>query len=903
MDLKSLMNSDSSEAARPSLQLQQQHHHQQQQQLQQQQPRNSIQPPPPRSASGSYASPPNPYAPKPTPPLYQHSSIDSRASNGGIPATRLTPLQTPTQTPGQLPGSSAEYPFPNALYQSPSQAQPYRTQVGYQVVTPGPHRPSAPSYQYGAQQNAPSPYGAPPPPAALHHSASHPSMSPTPPALHQQTPQAVRENSMSASQHYGHNPYSVNNQHPEQPSTPLGPPSATQYPRAFAHAQSPYAQPRHRTSSGASHAPLQSVISNSPAQYVGMESPATYGHPAQSQRALSGSYMSETDRERSVSVSPKTRVVPRQGSTGSYYSNQDAMSARNSFSAPQPEHDRLSHQIQPQHEPPNLRSSEDMSHGISPLTMTRPPPLQPLHAPPLAPSPSSRSSQTPKLKNILNDNNMASSPVRQSPAAVSTSGQSRDLSFQSHSHQPVTEVKAEPPPRIKTEGSAFSQEALLQQPVTASSQTFEPSRDSATDYGQQTTQAQLKRPAETEPESAHSVKRVKKRYVEPPIWARYVKSNPRYGNNPQSLAPPSHQLVKRPSPHTQNRANPPQQAQPNGHGPPATTNGTPSAPPSTLAPAIHPRLGPWEVNIKNVQPMSDLLREIGDFLYVHATRNDIGAGDARSGTLEIEAKLGTLIDRNTNSRIATMSRTNQVIDHAITQSGGIRFESFMTELQHKQMNEYLNKAAQASMAPDRVRMDYKHRYERDSFASLNRAGYEALPPSAKVHIRPGHSLKLRTSVDTKAPVGSPQAILGRIVKVRLDDLDIHCPKMDFDCRISVNVEVDLNNRPDVDPELIIDTPHPGDPDAPGDRMKDRLSYKHLAYSVDLTQVTLPGGKKNHELEIEVDTAVLRNEATRLMRGQDSGYETLVDGLLSNVLTLMKAQKDVAPMQIPPQQGR
>lgn len=219
------------------------------------------------------------------------------------------------------------------------------------------------------------------------------------------------------------------------------------------------------------------------------------------------------------------------------------------------------------------------------------------------------------------------------------------------------------------------------------------------------------------------------------------------------------------------------------------------------------------------------------------------------------------------------------------------------------MNEYLNKAAQASMAPDRVRMDYKHRYERDSFASLNRAGYEALPPSAKVHIRPGHSLKLRTSVDTKAPVGSPQAILGRIVKVRLDDLDIHCPKMDFDCRISVNVEVDLNNRPDVDPELIIDTPHPGDPDAPGDRMKDRLSYKHLAYSVDLTQVTLPGGKKNHELEIEVDTAVLRNEATRLMRGQDSGYETLVDGLLSNVLTLMKAQKDVAPMQIPPQQGR
>lgn len=675
------MNNDSSEAARPplQLQLQQQHHHQQQQS------RNSIQPPPPRSASGSYGSPPNPYAPKPTPPLYQHSSIDSRASNGAIPATRLTPLQTPIQTPGQVPGSSTGYPFPSGPYASPSQPQPYRAQDGYQVVTPGASRPPAPLYQYGAQQaqqaqqNASSPYGAPPPPAALHHSASHPSMSPTPPPLHQQTPQAVRENSMSASQQYGHLPYSINNQHPSQPSTPLGPPSAAQYPRAFAHAQSPYGQAHHRTSSGASHGPLQSVISNSPAQYVGMESPVTYGHPSQSQRALSGSYMSETDRERSVSVSPKTRVVPRQGSQGSYYSNQDAMSARNSFSAPQPEHDRLSHQIQPQHEPPNLRSSEDMSHGISPLTMTRPPP-QPLHAPPPQPSPSSRSSQTPKLQNLLNDNNMASSPVRQSPAAVSISGQSRNLS--SISHQPVTEVKAEPPPRIKTEGSGFPQEALLQQPVTASSQTFTPSQDSAADYRQQTPQGQLKRPAESEPESAHPVKRVKKRYAEPPIWARFAKSNPRYGNNPQSLAPPPQQLVRRPSPHPQIRANAPQpqQAQPNGHAPPAITNGTPSAPPSSLAPAIHPRLGPWEVNIKNVQPMNDMLREIGDFLYIHATRNDIGAGDARSGTLEIEAKLGTLIDRNTNSRIATMSRTNQVIDHAITQRGGIRFESFMTEV-------------------------------------------------------------------------------------------------------------------------------------------------------------------------------------------------------------------------------
>lgn len=225
------------------------------------------------------------------------------------------------------------------------------------------------------------------------------------------------------------------------------------------------------------------------------------------------------------------------------------------------------------------------------------------------------------------------------------------------------------------------------------------------------------------------------------------------------------------------------------------------------------------------------------------------------------------------------------------------------------MNDYLNKTVQASMEPGRVKMGYKHRYERDSFATLNRAGYEALPPSARAHLRPGHSLKLRTTIPDpeKVPKDTPPVVLGRIVKVRLDDLDILCPKMDFDCRISVNVEVDLNNRPDVDPTLIVDEADPNDPDAPQARRKDRLSYQHLAYSVDLTQVILTNGKKSHELEIEIDSTKLREEAMRCMQGQDNAYETLVDGFLSNVLTLMGAQREGAVMVHqgggPPHPGR
>lgn len=208
------------------------------------------------------------------------------------------------------------------------------------------------------------------------------------------------------------------------------------------------------------------------------------------------------------------------------------------------------------------------------------------------------------------------------------------------------------------------------------------------------------------------------------------------------------------------------------------------------------------------------------------------------------------------------------------------------------MNDFLNRAAEASIHPDRVNLYYKHRYERDSFATLNRAGFDALPQAARALVRGNHSLKVRTSVDTKVPKGAPEIMLGRIVKVRLDDLDIHCPRMDFDCRISVNIEVDLNNRPDIDPSLIIEPLKPGE-DVPSNRMKDRLSYQHLAYSIDLTQVILPNSKKTHELEIEVDTAKLRQEAAMLVRGQDSGYEMMIEGFLSNIYTLMKAQKDAA----------
>ena len=78
--------------------------------------------------------------------------------------------------------------------------------------------------------------------------------------------------------------------------------------------------------------------------------------------------------------------------------------------------------------------------------------------------------------------------------------------------------------------------------------------------------------------------------------------------------------------------------------------------------------------------MDDLVKDVGDFLFAQVTRMDIGVGDIRSGTLEIEAKLGTIIDKRTNSRVSTLGTSNTILHHAITGSGNLRFESFMTEV-------------------------------------------------------------------------------------------------------------------------------------------------------------------------------------------------------------------------------
>jgi hypothetical protein len=121
-------------------------------------------------------------------------------------------------------------------------------------------------------------------------------------------------------------------------------------------------------------------------------------------------------------------------------------------------------------------------------------------------------------------------------------------------------------------------------------------------------------------------------------------------------------------------------------GAPATVVNTsvPNAQPAAVTGDEGP-LGPWEPSITNMIPYEEMTRRIMDFLFMEVVeRKDVGG--SATGTapvsgaqLEIEAKLGQIIDRNTNERLRLPVLTECIFnkDHP---SFRTLFRSSMTEV-------------------------------------------------------------------------------------------------------------------------------------------------------------------------------------------------------------------------------
>ncbi|KAF2171937.1 hypothetical protein M409DRAFT_63472 [Zasmidium cellare ATCC 36951] len=876
----------------------------------------------PPAQNGSYAAGPGAYATaRPSQqqtPLYGPPSaptgLPGQSQRGG-----LTPLQTPSQA-----GGGGQYPFPQQPpLQSPATAHPgqqqqqYRGYEPYSATTPGARPPShgypQPSPSLGQYQNT-------------LNAAHNASLSPTPPSHPSQTPHAMRQSPLAT---MGHPPPAPpHHYHQSQPNTPLGPP---QLPQRHSNHQLDMSSPYHqRTFSGASNG----MVSGSPAQHhpsIGnlVDSPSAYNRPSPQTRRTSD-YRSSVDRERSVSVSPKTIVQPRPPSLGSRHSSQqEVYSTRGSLP---PSAGVASSGATPGHVPPPTPAQAQSHHSYAASEVAQAYaqssgslPGPPVNGNSLSQSdnktPLQHQSQKMGMSHLLAPTQHAQPQQQPSipngaptmPAKMTDSSPSQS---QSHSqppphasapplsHSQQGHVKAEPPeakPEIKSEPSALStslSHSDIAATMTAAPEVQPPPiKQSTVDMSASAAapgKAPLKRPAEEEASAEPAAKRGRvRKYRERPIWAHLSHQNPKAREtavvpngksmtNLNSQPPPraaQQNGVAGPQPNGVSNARPPQANGNQANIPPWQQN------PPLDDDLIHARrvLGRWEKSLKWNVPNPSFNRAVADWLYEQLKNNvDIGT-DPQEGTIEIEAKIGTLIDDN--GRRCELPVMNACVIHPAA-ARRFRFESEMNEQEHKFMNAFLNDCfvqSQPKATKGREPIDYKHIYEVDSFRTLSKAGMAALPGAAHRR-RPDRDLKLRTSTDTKT--GEVRA---RIIKVKLgEDLHIFGAGDPYDVRISMNLEINMD-RPGFDPTLLTEEPTETKR-APPNRRKDRLSYKHLAYQVDLTRVDIEGMAHKYELELEVDANVLRDQIARLEQRQPHAYTDVVDGFVSNMLMLMKQNR-------------
>lgn len=151
---------------------------------------------------------------------------------------------------------------------------------------------------------------------------------------------------------------------------------------------------------------------------------------------------------------------------------------------------------------------------------------------------------------------------------------------------------------------------------------------------------------------------------------------------------------------------------------------------------------------------------------------------------------------------------------------------------------------------------------------------------------------LKASPNLKARVTYDQQtgeVLAKIIKGRVADLHIHFPDMPLDCRISVNLEWDWEG-----PAEEIIQGHAANRERQPDRNKDRLSYTHGFYQIDLTQVTQGDGgaagrapEKEHELEVELDAGAVLEHGNFLVKQAPNRYTDLIDGFVDNIRLLAR----------------
>ena len=592
--------------------------------------------------------------------------------------------QSPYQNTPTSSLSGGQYPFPQpANQQNPSygasfQQRDHNTTIntagsqGYNqaspsVLTPTSTTPgSAYTYQHYRPQSS---HSTATPSSAQSHAQNFPRDSPH--VLHTQVNPPSHAYPV---QHYQ-----------SQPGTPLGPPPPMGRPSPVQHRDSSVpAAYEYRSQSGSSYSshqiPFPSPTTETPTV---LASPAVYNSRPPPSRGQS--YRSEEDRERSLSVSPKTRL-PSQTKPEQMDVTPDAdrrwsggvtpakRKMTDTFPEPRPV-------VQPREEPQiyyDQHTESKTSNGLTlekfaeqvqnPRDVQVAQPQQPMNT--LSPTMAS-TSVTPHFMKETDHLVPQGHPSSASSSVTPSRQQPTTPQLLSNQRTPGSHTSPTPPSAGHATPSFTT--------VPPGNSILPLSMDSAIS------------PATTA--SPQQPTRKRQRFDSPPIYAQSSRRNGRVGSaNP--LLPNRRPTATRAVPPPKREGNelrdqdcyhaPPQaiKDESNGHSLPANDIALPRVQPIS---GNEKPLGQWEHNIVDTILADQLTRTIADFMYTEVVgRNDVSVGPASGGSgqgavLEVEAKLGQLIDKNTNERLKLPVMTECVIDKR-DPNLRLAFKSSMTEV-------------------------------------------------------------------------------------------------------------------------------------------------------------------------------------------------------------------------------
>ena len=367
----------------------------------------------------------------------------------------------------------------------------------------------------------------------------------------------------------------------------------------------------------------------------------------------------------------------------------------------------------------------------------------------------------------------------------------------------------------------------------------------------------------------------RKRSQTKPIWA--YREDEELPEELQRLQEQQRQQARPPPPPVQ----PPAQHQ-------APAMGQRNGPPAAVAATAPGELAGYERPVSNdAHVYDDVSRKVCDFIWTTAVNNEVvrkAIDESPNTQLEVEARWGQIIDTSTHRRLRGFHDTECVLRSSDMLN--IKFESTMTMEQHKRMNMYLNGQVQRS-APSsgnkRPEVKYNHTREIDQFYDLDQKGFDYLSPTVRVMINQAYQQtkkkqKVRVSKDAKTG-----EVIRKLIKLRVANLEISSPQTEWDYRIGINLEI---NYPGPIEELQPSIEE-GKSLRDMQRQKDRMSYSWLAaYQIDLTQV-VQGPSKNHELELELDSKALLEEADKVRTKGTNAFEPLINGMLNNLRVLSR----------------